>query len=334
MTATVSVVLPTFNRLERLKVVLQALATQSMDPADYEVIVVSDGSTDGTDDYLKTADLPCRFSRITQSNSGPAAARNRGLDMASGRLVLFLDDDVVATEGLIEQHARAHIREGDGAVVIGPMATPTDRRLGRYARWEQSRLYKQYAALARGDYAPTFRQFYTGNASVERDLVRSVGGFDERLRRAEDVELAYRLHRRGARFVYDGDAVGVHYADRAFNAWIQIARDYGSSEIRFSRCYGDSERLTALHYEFLSRNPVTRRLIRTTVGRGGVERLIVRLMAAAAAGADRLHLERAVLASLSVVYSSAFYSSAAEELGGRTGLLGVISPGVEPSLPS
>jgi len=67
-----------------------------------------------------------------------------------------------------------------------------------WVRWEQEMLMKQYKALLRKDWPATARQFYTGNASVRRSHIVAAGGFDEGFRRAEDVELAYRLDKRAS----------------------------------------------------------------------------------------------------------------------------------------
>ena len=102
-----SVVIPTFNRLPRLKQVLGALAKQSLDNDLFEVVVVSDGSTDGTKEYLSGV-TSRHLVHAHQDNAGPGAARNRGVQLARGRLILFIDDDIVATPTLVERHLAAH----------------------------------------------------------------------------------------------------------------------------------------------------------------------------------------------------------------------------------
>ena len=164
---TISVVIPTFNRRERLHKVLTALANQST-TTEFEVVVVSDGSTDGTDEYLRSGQTPTPVVAVVQPNTGPGAARNAGILASSGDIVLFIDDDVVPAPDLIEQHLQAHLGSLDDIVVIGPMLTPTDVVLSPWVAWEQHQLYKQYEAMMAGEWECTFRQFYTGNASVPR----------------------------------------------------------------------------------------------------------------------------------------------------------------------
>ena len=162
----------------------------------------SDGSTDGTDAFLDSLASPLAVTVEHQANAGPAAARNRGVDLATTPLVLFVDDDVIAQPELVAEHLASHGRASD-LVVIGPMITPPDFRLQPWVAWEQAMLYKQYDALAAGRYEATHRQFYTGNASAPRARIVEVGGFDHRFRRAEDVELAYRLHMTGLKFEFN-----------------------------------------------------------------------------------------------------------------------------------
>src|SRR5690242_8167475 len=92
----VSVVIPTYNRCESLKRTLEGLARQDYPTIDFEVIVVSDGSTDKTEEVLKTYAVaaPFRLRFFTQANSGPSVARNRGVQESTGEVIVFLDDDV------------------------------------------------------------------------------------------------------------------------------------------------------------------------------------------------------------------------------------------------
>src|SRR3954451_4660006 len=128
-TPAVSVVIPTYNRVARWPAVLEGLSSQTFERGAFEVIVVSDGSTDGTNDLLRNLTPPHDLVFEVQDNAGPAAARNRGIELARGPLILFLDDDIVATPTLIERHVCRH-RNGRGDfAVIGPMLTPDDTEL-------------------------------------------------------------------------------------------------------------------------------------------------------------------------------------------------------------
>jgi GT2 family glycosyltransferase len=312
----VSVVMPTHNRLAQLRKALAAFRTQTVDAAEFEVIVVSDGSTDGTDDFLCQADLPFHLVHASQANAGPAAARNRGARLAAGEILLFVDDDVIAQADLIEQHVRTHQIHGDLVVVVGPMLTPQDYRPGPFVRWEQAMLYKQYDALIRGDYEASYRQFYTGNASLQREFFLAEGGFDERFRRAEDVELAYRLATSGAKFVFNESAIGRHYAERSFSSWISNARHYGRNDVVFDREQGRTDRLDAVRREFTGRHVLIQWLTRASVGRPWLESSLQWAVRGFTAASDRLGCHRMTRFALSGLYNSTYYCGLAEELGG------------------
>jgi glycosyltransferase involved in cell wall biosynthesis len=329
---TVSVVIPTYNRASRLQRVLAALSTQTYDPSSFEVVVVSDGSSDGTDEYLAGAATPFDLVVASQPNAGPAAARNRGVQLARAPLVLFVDDDVMATAELIDEHVATHAREPGDTVVIGPMLTPPDFQLSAWIEWEQTMLYKQYDSLARGIYAPTYRQFYTGNASVPRSSILAVGGFDVRYRRAEDVELAYRLSEAGARFVFNDRAIGYHYAERSFRSWLQNAREYGKNDVIFAEEHGRSQRLESAREEFLSRHRLVRAMTVTCVMRPWLLPVADWLLRSMAAVGGGLAAKKVVRFALSGLYNLSYYSAMADAMGGARAFLQLVAH--EPDLGS
>jgi glycosyltransferase involved in cell wall biosynthesis len=321
---TVSVVIPTYNRSARLERVLTALSTQTYDPARFEVVVVSDGSSDGTDEYLARARTPFDLVVVSQSNAGPAAARNRGVQLARAPLVLFVDDDVIATAELIDEHVATHARQPADTVVIGPMLTPPDFQLSAWIEWEQTMLYKQYDAMARGVYAPTYRQFYTGNASVSRLSILAIGGFDVRYRRAEDVELAYRLSEAGARFVFNDRAISYHYAERSFHSWLQNARDYGTNDVIFAGEHARSHRLQSARDDFRNRHRLIRAMTRSCVVRPWLTPIAEWQLRGLAQLADRVWAKNTTRFALSGLYNLSYYSAMAEAMGGARAFLQLV----------
>jgi GT2 family glycosyltransferase len=310
-----SVVIPTYNRLNQLQRVLASLQAQTYPREKFEVIVVSDGSTDGTDDYLSAVAPPYRMRFVTQPNEGPAAARNRGVDMACGALVLFLDDDVVATPSLVDEHVASHEACDVDTVVIGPMATPPDFEMRPWVMWEQTMLYKQYGDMNNGVYSPTFRQFYTGNASLPRHRFLEVGGFDTRFRRAEDVELAYRLDRVGVRWIWNPNAIGHHYADRSFRSWLRTAREYGVNEVVFGRDERQDPDLRRVSAEFQRRHPVVRWMSRLCVAAPVVDRVAELTLQVLAISGNAVGARRLSRWALSGLFNVAFYGGMASALG-------------------
>jgi GT2 family glycosyltransferase len=317
-TPAVSVVIPTYNRVDRWPAVLRGLSTQTLDVDEFEVVVVSDGSTDGTDEFLAGSTAPYDLRFETQANGGPAAARNRGVELARGPIVVFLDDDIVATPSLIERHLRWHRESHDDLAVIGPMLSPPDVELSAPIRWEQAMLYKQYDAMARGDYEPAYRQFFTGNASVPRARLLAAGGFDLRYRRNEDVELAYRMRLDGIRFVFDADAAAYHYAERSFRSWLRNAHEYGVNDVMFAREHAEAGLLERTRQEFATRHWLVRWTTRACVARAWLEPVSEQVLRTVAVASDKVHARRITQSALSGLYNLAYYCGMAEELGGPT----------------
>ena len=123
---TFSVVIPTYNRKAQLIKVIEGLENQSFPKKDFEVIIISDGSIDGTNEYLKNLESDLNLKAVFQQNKGVAATRNNGVANATGKLILFIDDDVVPHQDLLLEHFKAHQKHGlkENVIVIGPMLNP------------------------------------------------------------------------------------------------------------------------------------------------------------------------------------------------------------------
>ncbi|WP_129633678.1 exopolysaccharide biosynthesis glycosyltransferase EpsD [Candidatus Oscillochloris fontis] len=317
-----SIVIPTYNRLPRLKQVIAALEGQTYPMTDVEVIVVSDGSTDGTHEYLRDLTTRLNLCFVPQANAGPAAARNNGIRNAHGEIIIFVDDDVVPSPDLVAEHMRLHAGHTN-RVVLGTMLNPPDFTFSPWVAWEQAMLMKQYDAMHRGDWPATARQFYTGNTSLPRQLLLTSGGFDERFRRAEDIELAYRLERQGVEFIFCMQAVGYHYAERSFSSWIQIPYTYGRYEVLFSH-EQQSALLDFILEEFEDRNRFTRMIIALCMDRPRLStqvQEVIRWVADRGYQIGKLgqHLSKI---GYSAIFNLRYYQGVADALGGRQAFYG------------
>jgi GT2 family glycosyltransferase len=309
-----SIVIPTYNRVERLRRVISALEQQTYPLDAFEVVVVSDGSTDGTDSYLSELRSKVRVRWFTQPNRGPAAARNLAVEKADGDIILFIDDDVVPEPQVLQEHARCHAEAIRDVVVLGPLLNPAVFKMSPWVRWEQEALMKQYRALLRGDWAASARQFYTGNASVKRSHIVSVGGFDETFRRAEDVELAYRLADRGLSFLFSMQAVGRHFAERSFRAWLDAAYTYGRNDVIFARDRNQKWLLGAVRREFRERNVLIQLLIRLCGGRPRVSQFMSWALKFTADTASVLHVVSIEQRLYSGLFNLQYYNGLVSEL--------------------
>lgn len=313
MTTDLSVVIPTYNRRSRLSRVLDGLKAQSVDPGVFEAVVVDDGSTDGTAEWLGAQAFPFRLRVVRQANSGPAAARNAGIRVAQGRIVLFIDDDLVPNPDLIAEHLRLH-RTESGIAVIGPLES-----LPRYAQpwvtWEQAMVEAQYRAMKRGDWAPTFRQFWTANASVERERVLEVGGFDPAFLRAEDVELGVRLSLRGVRFRFNPAASGMHHAERSLKSWASVHRAYGRLEFSIFRNLGEETAISLLAANWRGLHPATRWLVCACLDRPRTSAAAAAVLGTCIRLAGLIHHGPTALAACGALANLLYWQAAARELG-------------------
>jgi GT2 family glycosyltransferase len=311
----VSIVVPTFQRRERLARLVAALAGESMTEA-FEAVVVDDGSTDGTLEWLANARPPFPMRSVAQGHLGPAAARNRGLAESRAPLILFLDDDVVPEPGLIAAHRAAHA-DADDRVVVGPMLPPSGQwQRPAWIRWEEEMLLAQYRAMRDGLYSCTPRQFFTGNASVSRKRLLASGGFDPRFVRAEDVELGYRLRNAGMRFVFASEARVRHYPDRTFASWRRTPYLYGRADVAMSRDKGH-ESLDLAYREFHRRRRLNRFIARICVGRPALTGAFVGSLGAVVRVADAVAARRVAAAGLSAIFNVLYWQGIADESGGR-----------------
>jgi glycosyltransferase involved in cell wall biosynthesis len=201
-----SVIIPTYNRRDVLPEVLAALEWQEEAPP-FEVVVVDDGSTDGTGEWLRGREGSFRVpvEILVQSNRGPAAARNRGVRAADGERVAFLGDDTVPSAGWLAAHEQAR-RQHPGEsllAIIGYTGWHRRMRLSPFLRYINDHgLQFGYALIDDPEDVP-FNFFYTSNLSLPRQALLDEP-FDLRFPYAawEDIELSYRLKKRGMRLVY------------------------------------------------------------------------------------------------------------------------------------
>jgi GT2 family glycosyltransferase len=262
----VSVITPTYNRRDSLLATLRALEQQSLPADQFETLVIADGCTDGTEDACRALRVSYTLRVIEQPNAGPAVARNVGCQEARAPLLVFLDDDVIPDPDFLAAHIQLH-EQAAGRVVIGPLLLPPQARLQPWVHWELDRLERQYDDMASGKWAPTPRQFYTGNASVAREAVLAAGGFNADFRRAEDVELAYRLQARDYTFVFAPQARGWHYARRGFSSWKAIASAYGQADAMMAQALGMPWILRTVGEEFHKRSIWLQLLARACIPR-------------------------------------------------------------------
>jgi len=212
-----SVILPTYRRPEDLRRALNAWEGQGREAGAFEVIVVDDGSGPETARVL-AEHRPRRFELIClrQENSGPAAARNRGMASARGEFLLFSGDDIEPGPDLLKEHLLAHSRAADRrTAILGHTGWPKDLPLSAtmvHIDGPGAEQFSYYWMEDGKEY--DFRHFYTSNISLRREMTaREPDGFSTAFPAAafEDVEYGYRLSRHGMRILYARKASAFHH---------------------------------------------------------------------------------------------------------------------------
>ena len=247
----ISVVIPTYQRCASVRRALEALARQTMAATEYEVIVPIDGSDDGTKEMIEQFQAPYRLSATWHPNQGRAAARNAGIRIAKGHLVVFLDDDMEPVPGFLLAHRDAH-PPGSRRAVVGPVPILVEASSPPIVHYRRSGMNAHLDRLAQPGYTLGFRDVYSGNLSLTRDVLREVGGFDEtfKLYGHEDYELALRLLKAGVEFGYCPQALAHQTYDKDFAGLARDCVARGHTAVLFARKHPDvasSPKLAAYH---------------------------------------------------------------------------------------
>lgn len=235
-----SAIVSTYDRAELLRAMLESLCRQTLERDAFEVVLVDDGSQDATREVGLSfrSRLPLRYSY--QRNAGLAAARNHGVFMARGEVLLFLDDDDLADPDLLEAHAERHRRAPEpevgvlGFTRLGPelVADP----LMHFVTQVGCFLFS-YPEIQDGDVLD-FAHFWGGRSSCKRSLLLDHGVFNPVFRfGCEDVELAWRLSKHGFKVVYDKSAASTMVRRLSFDEFCRRTERQGRSNLVFSRLH-------------------------------------------------------------------------------------------------
>ena len=220
----ISVIIPTYNRREKLRDCLDSLFRQDHPQGRFEIIVVDDGSTDGTSEMLKTLAQTYPFLRyFLQPHRGPAAARNLGIAQARAEVIGFTDNDCIVKEDWVRKMVEAH-RSEEGQAVIGGL-TRVDRRNIK-AAVSQSLSDGAIAAAVDGLKEVIF--FPTCNVSFKKRCLENEK-FNESfsLPAGEDLEICWRLFKKGYGFAYRPDIEIRHNCHPHFRSFLKQAYRYG-----------------------------------------------------------------------------------------------------------
>jgi glycosyltransferase involved in cell wall biosynthesis len=323
-----SVVVSTFDRLELLQDLLDALGRQTLSPDRFEVIVVDDGSKVPVEPTLKQRRDPYRLTVLTQKNSGAAAARHAGIMKAQGDVVVITDDDMLIPPEFLAEHQKAH--EAGHTLVLGQISydgSLVDKPL--FERFHAQQLarfvrnYTQKPTEVRGV------MVCTGNVSFRRADYLAVGGFDRTLERSEDRELGVRLQKAGARLYFAADAKTTNRSDHTdVSVWMRRNFQYGIYDSRIHKKHPDRLDANPWHFVFLV-NPLSRGFLLMTVAAPPLGKALSRAAYRVAERIDGARtvfppLEKVAIAGATLSYGIEYFRGVREEAGTFVGAVSAL----------
>lgn len=221
-TPMVSVVIPTYNRKNVVRNAIESVLKQSF--SDYELIVIDDGSADGTGDMIKSAYPSVKY--VFQENAGASAARNQGIRTGSGEYVAFLDADDTWFETKLEEQVAAMAGNSNAAICITDWQTMKGGRT-----LYESTLHECGYEVVNGnltyDYIVTRFCLLPSCSMLKRDTLMQLGLFDENLTHVEDWDLMTRALLVGELVVVDKPLMERTISDDSLvNDWTKL---YGAA---------------------------------------------------------------------------------------------------------
>lgn len=263
----ITVVIPAYNGGWVLRRTVEALQGQDAAPERFEIIIVDDGSTDGSAEGLDEPRGPVSVRVLRQANRGRAAARNLGAAEARSRVLLFLDADVWAAPGLVSAHL-AHHAGARPLGVQGRSLVDPDSLTTVFMR--ATHLLPDLTVRNRNNLSPL--HVITRNFSVTTEAFRQVGGFDEGFVGYgwEDIDLGIRLRDAGVALRYEPTGLAYHHHVQTLEGLLPKLRESGRGAVYFWRKRG---RPASLGF-FLEIHPALMPLKWLVYRSGAVTRLI------------------------------------------------------------
>jgi GT2 family glycosyltransferase len=235
----VSVIIPTYNRKDILLKTLQALNEQSYNMEEVEVIVIDDCSPVNPEQAvfeLKTK-YTLRFFRET-TNIGQGLVRNRAIKLARGKYVLFIGDDTFPKADFIKEHMNLH-HKSNGIAVLGRVLWATELR-NEFMNYIENIQFHYQTIKDRNNVK---LHFYTSNISLEKRWFNDEEYSDKfRNYGLEDLELGYRLEKKGLRVVYNPEAIVYHFHPYSFEQFCLRMKNVGKSAVIFAKLHPELRR--------------------------------------------------------------------------------------------
>jgi glycosyltransferase involved in cell wall biosynthesis len=242
-----SVIVPTFNRIDEIKELLESLTKQTIDKNLFEVIIVDDGSTDSTDEFVQDFSLnsPFRISLLKQNHQGPGEARNYGMKKALGKYFVFIDSDCLADKNWLHNY-EIEINRNSPIAFGGP-----DKVLKHFSPVQKAIDYSMTSFITtggiRGHSKKKISKYYprSFNMGVRADIVNKIGGMNK-LRHGQDIEFSNRIISTGGKVLKVDNAIVYHKRRMSIKKFFRQVFNWGVARINLYLI--DSKMLEPVHF--------------------------------------------------------------------------------------
>ncbi|MBU1094988.1 MAG: glycosyltransferase [Bacteroidetes bacterium] len=242
-----TVIVPTFNRRDEVKELLESLSRQTIPKNEFEIIIVDDGSTDDTEfvvkDFLRIESLNIKL--LKQDHKGPGEARNLGMKNALGEYHLFIDSDCLADKNWLTAYKNILI-DSKPAGFGGP-----DHVLPNFSPVQKAIDYSMTSFITtggiRGHSKKKISKYYprSFNMGVRADVVKKIGGMNK-LRHGQDIEFSHRIIQTGEPVVKVHDAIVYHKRRISIKKFFKQVFNWGVARINLYKI--DSKMLEPVHF--------------------------------------------------------------------------------------
>jgi serine acetyltransferase/glycosyltransferase involved in cell wall biosynthesis len=303
----VTVIVATKDRRASLLALLTDLHAQTLPHTSWNVVVVDDGSVVPIGPDLREWQTRLALKHIRTTGVGQSAARQAAAEMATGDVLVFLDDDMRVSPTFLDRHLAAQDAT-PRAVVMGRIeAAPTLAKMPLFERYHSRQLDRWHHAMTVEQGRPVGTQLCMGNVSMRRADFQAVGGFDPSLMRSEDRELGVRLEQAGCRMVYGADAVSVHCSDHdSIDVWLRRAFLYGRYDLKIARKHPNVPGADPWRFWHLV-NPLSRPMLAVVLLLPWLGRALSRAVYACARLLDRVGLSSPAVTMTALVYALEYF---------------------------
>ncbi len=242
-----SVIVPTYNRANEIKELLDSLSTQELSLDEFEVIIADDGSTDNTPEVINSfkKETELNIKTLHQDHNGPGEARNLGMKNAQGKYFVFVDSDCIADKNWLLAYKNA-VAEKDVAGFGGP-----DGVLPNFKPVQKAIDYSMTSFITtggiRGHSKKKISKYYprSFNMGVRADVVDKIGGMGK-LRHGQDIEFSNRILSTGEPIIKVADAMVYHKRRISIKKFFKQVYNWGVARINLYKI--DSKMLEPVHF--------------------------------------------------------------------------------------